>query len=234
MTVLYSFKQWFRSLRRYPQLQARNLNYNQYWHERKLQVNSINEFQLERARMVAASISIQSTLLDIGCGNGMVLKEINSRKPLAEKFGVDVSEVALNLARENGVQTLRCDIANPQEREQLPHVDYILLFEVLEHLTFPEELLGWAVHYAQKGVFMSVPNTGFLFHRLRLLFGKFPLQWKVNPSEHIRFWTWRDMQWWLNQLGLDYRLKGYQGVPGLNRIMPSLFAQGLFVQIKRQ
>jgi len=172
-------------------------------------------------------------MLDIGAGNGMVLLHINSSRKLVKMIGADISKDALEMMKENGIQTIEVDISNI-EHANIPPVDYILMFELIEHIPNSEELLNWAVSSAAKGVLFSVPNTGFLFDRLRLLFGRFPLQWRLKPSEHIRFWTRTDMKWWLKEMGYrSYELHTYKGVTFLNKIFPGLFSEGLFVYIPK-
>ena len=43
-------------------------------------------------------------------------------------------------------------------------------------------------------------------HRLRYMLGRFPLQWIVNPNEHIRFWTLKDLIWWLDYLNINKQI----------------------------
>ena len=61
------------------------------------------------------------------------------------------------------------------------------MFEFLEHTNNPEDIITHLLQYANKSVMFSIPNSGFISYRIRLLLGKFPRQWKVNPSEHLRF-----------------------------------------------
>ena len=74
-------------------------------------------------------------------------------------------------------------------------------------------------------------------HRLRLMLGKFPLQWRTSPGEHVRFWTTSDMHWWLkNVIGLkkeDYKLYHYAGFPILEKIplLQPILCKGLLVCI---
>lgn len=228
---LYLWKQWVWSVFVYPKIGERDEKYERYWEERgSASKRALNSFQRKRAEMVTKYIELDSVLMDIGCGNGGTLLFINEHKSLKKMIGIDVSPTVLAMARESGIETVAADISKPEELVKLPAADYILLFEVLEHLPNSEEVLRWASSHAWKGVFFSVPNTGFFTHRLRLLLGRFPLQWRVRPSEHLRFWTVLDIKWWLKQLGYrDYVLKLYEGPSILNRLWPSLFAQGIRV-----
>ena len=82
-------------------------------------------------------------------------------------------------------------------------------------------------------IFASVPNSGYLTHRMRFLLGRFPLQWVASPNEHLRFWTFKDLKWWFKYLNILEKVKiiPYKGIPILNKLKPNLFAQGLFILI---
>ena len=62
----------------------------------------------------------------------------------------------------------------------------------------------------RKQLIITIPNTGFLGERLRLAFGRFPKQWVLHPSEHLRFWTVTDFMFWCDQLG--YKVDRYYGL----------------------
>ena len=109
--------------------------------------------------------------------------------------------------------------------------DISVCFEVLEHLSSPENLIESMLKNTKVAIIFSVPNTGYIFHRLRLLFGSFPIQWRLNPGEHLRYWTKSDLNWWLNNIcsekNLKFNICTYEGLPFLNKLLPSLFSMGL-------
>lgn len=229
----YPLKQWWKAIWTYPEFKISDKDYTFYWQERKPAFKKeLNSFQKKRADFTLKLIESNSLVIDVGCGDGGTLFYISQRKKLEKIIGVDFSKDVLALAQEKGIETVNLDIFNIEELKKLPQADYTFLFEVIEHLPNSEEILSWAFKNSKKGVFFSVPNTGFFVYRLRLLFGKFPLQWRVNPSEHLRFWTVKDMKWWLKELGYkNYIMKIYEGVPFLNFTWPSLFGQGILVYI---
>ena len=230
---LYRWKEWAASLFIYPRLNIHDKNYDEYWDYRHLTAQTpLNSFQEKRLELTLSYIQEGSSVTDIGAGNGLILLHLSNQKKLSTATVVDVSSRALESAKGNGLQVYKANISNVRELDAISETDYILFFEVLEHIPNSEEILLWAISKAHKGVLFSVPNTGFFSHRLRLLFGKFPLQWRLNPSEHIRFWTLKDMKWWLRQLNIkEYNLHLYEGPIVLRSILPSLFSQGLFIYI---
>ncbi|RTY38377.1 methyltransferase domain-containing protein [Chlorobium phaeovibrioides] len=217
-----------------PSFNAESWSYDDYWlKKRGVSMGVANEYQLDRARWIAGVVKPGDSVLDLGCGDGAVL--IALRELVAvEVSGADISDYALSHLGDNGIHALKCDLSDPAALKTLPQVDHILLLETLEHLPQPEELLLNVMAKARKSVIFSVPNTGYISYRLRMLFGRFPVQWRVNPGEHLRFWTWRDLHWWLGELGLlkGSRINAYQGIPVLNRIWPALFGAALIARVE--
>jgi len=180
------------------------------------------------------AFSPDDVLLDIGCGNGGVLTYMQDRIDVKTATGVDISKKALDVAKQFHIQTVQGDFLSDDFLKGLPSTDYFFLLEVLEHSSYPERMLTTLYTKVRKGVFFSVPNSGYIKHRLRLLFGKTPLQWRVHPSEHVRFWTLADLHWWMKALGYRrYTLFSYQGVPLLSKVWPALFAGGLLVYVQK-
>jgi hypothetical protein len=87
---------------------------------------------------------------------------------------------------------------------------------------------------AKESMIFSFPNTGYYAHRLRLLFGRFPMQWVTHPGEHLRFWTVKDVEWWLKSMNYNLiDMKLYKGLKLFNKIMPKLFSQGIVINVKK-
>lgn len=65
--------------------------------------------------------------------------------------------------------------------------------------------------------------------------GKFVIQWRMHPGEHLRFWTYKDIKWWLKELGYDDKSEVmiYEGIPGLNKLWGGLFGMAIIGEIKK-
>jgi len=232
---LYYIKEWFLHLFIYPAIARQELDYDEYWRRKKVgQLGEPNSFQTIRGNWISQRIELNSSVADIGCGDGSVLFAIKKNISI-QAIGLDVSPVVLEFLASKDIQTVKFDLLDPQCLDKLPKVDHALILEVLEHMPRPEEFLLSVLNQVDRSVFISVPNTGFIQHRLRLLFGKFPLQWRSHPSEHLRFWTFDDFIWWLKVLQLENStiVYCYAGIPILNKLWPSLFAEGIIAQIKK-
>lgn len=233
------FIKWWKAIFLYPQktLSLVVEDYDAYWRQKRGTEPSLSDWQKERAEMVISELKSRNedvfTIADIGCGDGVLLAHILKSFPKARGIGYDSSSVAHELAKKAGIhETKFLDLRTDVSLVAVEEADYILLLETLEHIPEAEKVLTAAAGKARKGVFISFPNTGFFTYRLRLLFGKVPAQWIRMPNEHIRFWTLGDLKWWLVALGFSkYKITPYQGVLGINKAIPGLFAGGLFAYI---
>ncbi|MDO8626789.1 MAG: class I SAM-dependent methyltransferase [Candidatus Magasanikbacteria bacterium] len=211
-----------------------SVDYQKYWERRRDSGTAVlTAWQKQRAAEALKIITPGATVMDIGCGDGAILDFMRSASRI-KGIGVDIDSSILESAKKLGVQTVCADINDLSAVDAFPAADYIIAFEVLEHMPSPERFIAHILKKATQGLIFSVPNTGYYAHRLRLASGRFPLQWVAHPGEHLRFWTVRDMRFWVASLGLKIeKLVLYQGLPVLNKIFPKLFSQGMIVFIKK-
>ena len=210
-----------------------DIDYDEYWKSRRsnLSESSLSSWQKKRADAIAPLLSVGDIVLDVGCGDGNMLQYLKNLRDI-EPIGVDVSSESIASVEAKGIKILRIDMTDTNLLRELPHVDYLTGFEIIEHMPNPEKLIYALKNKVRKGFIFSFPNTGYYTHRFRLFFGKFPLQWKVHPGEHVRFWTVDDTKQWVSHLGFKLdNLILYEGVPFLNKIFPKLFAQGIIIVI---
>jgi SAM-dependent methyltransferase len=86
-------------------------------------------------------ISSQANILDLGCGNGELAKELSSRGYQGSYLGMDSNAEFLILARrklpdETSFQLIERDLTEPDWDQELPitSFDVILAFSVLHHI----------------------------------------------------------------------------------------------------
>lgn len=221
----------YRTLRRlfiYPETANIGVvDYDDYW-DAKAQtgLGKLSHFRRARAEALASVIRPGSKVLDLGVGDGAILKFLVDRLDI-DAYGLDISQKAVDYCRSIGLKVDLADINAPIGGTIADHYDYIIMSEIIEHVPDPEALLNRLRERATT-LIVSVPNTGYHQHRLRLLFGKFPLQWVVTPGEHLRYWTVVDFRWWAAQLGFKLTHEvAYRGTPGLRGVWPNLFGQAM-------
>jgi ubiquinone/menaquinone biosynthesis C-methylase UbiE len=125
-------------------------------------------------------------VLEVGCGEGIVLEHLAARMPRARFDGLELDGSALRRAR------ARCPEATLVGGDAcaLPFADrsfdLVVCLEVLEHLAAPERALRELRRVARGGCLLSVPHEPF-FHLGNLVRGK-NLGRLGNPSDHVQHW----------------------------------------------
>jgi methionine biosynthesis protein MetW len=201
------------------------VDYDEYW-DNKAQggMGFLSAWRQRRAQAFADIVAAGDRILDLGVGDGALLEYMMAQKAI-EVYGLDVSPKAVEFCRARGLRVDLADINQPVSSWVKETFDYIIMSEIIEHIPDPETMLLSLHPFARKGLIVSIPNTGFHQHRLRLLLGRFPLQWVVTPGEHLRYWTRADFHWWAKQLGFSLQREvPYQGTPFLKDLFPGLFA----------
>ncbi|MEN9604442.1 MAG: hypothetical protein RJB39_127 [Candidatus Parcubacteria bacterium] len=236
---LYDCKRWVKMIYTYPEMSLKKVDYDAYWADKRgKNIGDLSGWQTDRAEIIAKALEGQKenfSVLDIGGGDGNILNFLKTKKqlPITKMYNADTSRFALEQSEKFGIESIFCDIVDMKSFEKFPEADYAFMLEILEHIPNSEEFLLEIYRRMKKGVFFSVPNTGFIVYRLRLLFGKTPMQWRLHPAEHVRFWTITDMRFWLDGLGFKdkYTIYTYKGTPLLRKWFPNLFAPAMVVQI---
>ncbi len=190
--------------------------YEDQWRERPPDDGSLQP----GFRLIRDLVEPGSSVLDIGCGNGKLLRYL-ARERDATVTGIEVSQNAVDLAAAQGVPVMLQDVT--QDDFQLTEqYDHIIMTDVLEHLHNAEEIMSKLSGRFRRSLLVGLPNSGFIVDRLRLLFGRFPKQWHLHPSEHVRFWTLSDFVFWCGQLG--FNVEAYYGVQiQFSEFLPKLF-----------
>lgn len=201
--------------------------YDEYWQRREpggLQ---------PRFEIIRAGLEPDASVLDIGCGDGVMLEFFQSTRRV-QAVGLDVSAEAVRRARARGVD------ARVQTVEDLRCTgrtfDHVILSEVIEHVPEAEQTLVAAWALTRQSLWVTFPNIAYFPHRLRLLSGKFPIQWTVFPGEHLRFWSIPDFRAWLASLSLPPpSIVASNGltIARLHRVWPNLFGNQIVVRCNR-
>lgn len=240
---LYFIKRWYVAIFMYPKQKltsSDSLDYDAYWKEKRgvvqgMQARTISSNEAMRAEYVVSKIGYAKISIgDIASGPGVIFDYLKGRLHLTEYIGYEYSEYALDVAKSLGMQGVKFDINSDKDLLVLKEADYFLMLEILEHIPHSEKVLECAYVKSRKGVFFSFPNSGNFLYRLRVLFGRMPAQWIKFPNEHLRFWTLKDLRWWLTALGYtEYEIYGYRGIPFLEKVCPGLFAGSFVVFLKK-
>lgn len=139
---------------------------------------------------LAGSLPVKN-ILDAGCGEGYIMREIKQARPDIIIDGFDRSEPALRQARlrlphSRIIQGNIYHIPFPAQT-----YDLILALEILEHLARPEQALAELKKHAKEYVLLSVPLEPW-FSLGNFLSGRNLRSWGNEP-EHLRQWNKRQI-----------------------------------------
>lgn len=202
--------------------------YEKYWNVRN------KPSHRPRYNIFSSWIPDNSSVLDVGCGDGTFLNFLKGQNRGLILTGVDISEQALSISKEKGFETLEADVSGPLPFKDKTF-DYCVCSEVLEHIPNSEDLLSEMGRISRNGVLVSVPNIALWKHRCRLFFlGSFPIQWLLEPREHIRFFSIKDFVKTANASGFAVReIRISSGTRILKYFWPNLFADQVCFLLKR-
>lgn len=152
------------------------------------------------------------TIVDFGCGQGAILEELKKLNPDAQYMGLDVSESALEKARER-LPNVEFHLITDGEKLSLADasVDFIFSSEVIEHIYDTENALSEIARVLKPGgqVLLTTPYHGLLKNLVIVLTG---FDKHFDPfGPHIRFFSKKTLLDGLRRNNLDIVKYGYYG-----------------------
>ncbi len=181
--------------------------------------------------IIAGLVSPGMKVLDLGCGNGMFLRQLKQDKNVSV-LGVEIDEDSIVRCIGNGVPVIQGDLNDDLDYLPDQSFDLAVLSHTLQETRRPDRLLKDIVRIGKKAA-VSVINFGHWRCRLQVAFkGKMPrsshmpFQWYDTPNIH--FCTLKDFRNLCDDLGIrivaEYPVSGKY--PRMTRRKPNLFAIG--------
>lgn len=145
------------------------------------------------------------TVLEVGCASGYLAKELGQKGCLVT--GIEIDPQAAKEAEKHCQKVIIGDVESKRVRARLEGKKFeaIVLADVLEHVKDPQETLAGLTQFLKKKgkVIISVPNIGFLTHRINHLLGRFDYaDWGIMDRTHLKFFTRRSILELVERAGL--------------------------------
>ena len=169
--------------------------YQAKYHDASFIARYANSRFFQTIDMFAGSIS-PNKILDIGCGEGVVLEQLRASHP-APSTGIDLDPARIHLAKSQSVD-IPFAVGNAQE---LPYednsFDLVMILEVLEHVGEPDLVLREAFRVTSKFLLASVPNEPWwrIGNLARLKY----IRDLGNTPEHINHWSVRSFKAFISE-----------------------------------
>jgi len=141
-------------------------------------------------QLIASWIDPGAKVLDLGCGEGDLLKLLVDEKK-AYVQGIELSEKAIYSCVEKGVSVYHGDIEGGLIGYPDKSFDYVILNQSMQEVKNVDYVAQEALRVGRK-IIVGFPNFGFIKARMRLAFsGKVPVtkslpyRWFDTPNIHF-------------------------------------------------
>lgn len=154
---------------------------------------------------IAHWIQPGSHVLDVGCGDGVMLDYLQSDKQCTG-YGVEIADDRVLACAQRGVNVIQQDMENGLGMFADNAFDTVLCLSSLQMMKHVEPLLRDIARVGKEAI-VSFPNFGYWPHRTALLRGKMPVskalpyEWYDTPN--VRCATIYDFADLADDVGLD-------------------------------
>ena len=144
----------------------------------------------EEFKIIANSIQREKSILDVGCGDGELMKFIYEN--ISKKIrGLEISKDNVQKCIQKGLTVIEGNAE--MDLKQFPNnsFDYVILSQTLQAFLNPEKVISDLLRIGKTSI-VTIPNFGFWKVRFNLLFkGTMPVtktlpnEWYNTPNLHM-------------------------------------------------
>ncbi len=138
---------------------------------------------------IAAWIPQGASVLDLGCGDGGLLRYLNDARKV-RGYGVEIREDNIVACIRNGVNVIQADLESGLSGFETSSFDFVILSQTLQATRHTEALVREMLRVGREGI-VSFPNFGYWKARVSVLRGHMPVseelpyQWYDTPNIHL-------------------------------------------------
>jgi methionine biosynthesis protein MetW len=182
-------------------------------------------------RLIAEMVAPGSRVLDVGCGDGMLLR-ILADKQAVDGRGIELSQAGVNSCVTQGLAVIQGDADTDLAYYPDLAFDYAILSQTIQATHNPRLVLEQLLRIGKRAV-VSFPNFGHWRVRTQLMFGghmprtdNLPESWHDTPNIH--FCTIKDFLTLCDDIGAKVERAVALNAYGTKLVSVPLFAQNLF------
>ena len=140
--------------------------------------------------IIAKLITKDSKVLDVGCGDGELMKYIYENIT-NDIRGLELSKHNVQKCIEKGLTVIEGDAEKDLKQFPESSFDYVVLSQTLQAFLDPENVINELLRVGKKAI-VTIPNFGYWKVRIHLLFqGTMPItenlpnEWYDTPNLHM-------------------------------------------------
>ena len=190
----------------------------------------------EISKIIRDWVPSQSKVIDFGCGDGSLLKDLIDTKNICG-YGVEIDHQMIAQCIEKGISVVEKDIDEGIQDFELSNFDIAIMASSIQCLKNPNIAMRRMLKLSNKCI-VTLPNFGYWRCRLALLAGKMPVTPSLPSSwyetENLHLCTIRDFEELCSDAGfiIDERIflnsSNKKGL--LASVMPNMFAsEGVYL-----
>jgi methionine biosynthesis protein MetW len=140
-------------------------------------------------RAIAAWVHKGASVLDLGCGDGLLLKHLAQTRA-ARGYGLEIADEKVIACVANGVNVIQTDIERGLSDFDDASFDYVILSFTLQAVRRTEAIVMEMLRVGREAI-VTFPNFGHWEARWQVLRGRMPVsktlpfQWYDTPNVHL-------------------------------------------------
>ena len=138
---------------------------------------------------IAGWVSMGSSVLDLGCGDGSLLRYLRESRRVTG-YGVEIDDDRVLACVKSGVNVIQGDLERGLSEFESRSFDYVVLSQTLQAVRNSERIVADMLRVGREGI-VTFPNFGYWKNRLQVIGGHMPVsenlpyEWHNTPNRHL-------------------------------------------------
>jgi len=139
---------------------------------------------------IAAVVAPRTSVLDLGCGDGLLLKFLSVSRGVTG-YGIEIADENVLACVKNDVNVIQSDLERGLQGFDAGSFDYVILSQTLQAMRRTEAIVLEMLRVGRQGI-VTFPNFGHWRSRWQVAFGgqmpvspALPYQWYDTPNVHL-------------------------------------------------